>query len=343
VLTALSAHCADTGATLKSQAQHLQQELAKIMRRFGRQCRGQGHVFVSLVRQTETLLLSTGQAVAQLAQTAQAHLQSTAQLTEEQRARWDTTLTVAVVTHQQVVTQSRRLTHGKPLPRCKIVNAYDPTIAPICKGKSNCPTQFGRKPGIIAEPATGFIFAVHLPVGNPSDASYVLPLVAKVQTAFSHVPTRPTPAIHSLAGDLALNDATLRTTLHTHGILTVGIPHTVEPLSPTPTPEAVQQLLTTAGLHRKRTPRQVQLACAAGYSRPVVESIIASLLNRGAARVHYKGWHGAQVQVHMAVLAHNAATVRRIQLGRLTTRAQKFRRLLHLKPPNLLKYQEGIN
>jgi hypothetical protein len=325
------------------QAQTLQHELAKIMRGFGRQCRGQGKVFVSLVRQTETQLLATGEPVVTLAQTAQAQVQSAAELTEEQRARWDTTLTLALVTHQQIATQSRCLTHGKPLTRCKIVNAYDPTIAPICKGKSNCPTQFGRKPGLIAEPATGFIFGVQLPVGNPSDGSYVLPLVDKVQTAISHVPTRTTPTIHSLAGDLALNDATLRETLHAHGILTVGIPRTVEPLSPTPTPEAIQQVLTTAGLSRKRTPRQVQLACAAGYSRPVVESIIASLLSRGAAQLRYKGWHGACVQVTMAVLAHNAATVRRIRLGRLTSRAHKFRRLLHLKSPNLLKNKEGIN
>lgn len=313
------------------------------MRGFGRQCRGQGKVFVRLVRQTETHLLTTGDPVVALAQTAQAQVQSAAELTEDQRARWDTTLTLALVTHQQIATQSRRLTHGKPLTRCKIVNAYDPTIAPICKGKSNCPTQFGRKPGIIAEPATGFVFAVQLPVGNPSDASYVLPLVDKVQTALSHVTMRPTPALHSLAGDLALNDATLRETLHARAILTVGIPRTVEPLSPTPPPKVIHQLLTTAGLSRKRTPRQVQLACAAGYSRPVVESIIASLLSRGAAQLRYKGWHGACVQVTMAVMAHNAATVRRIQLGRLTSRAQKFRRLLHLTPPKLLKNQEGIN
>jgi hypothetical protein len=325
------------------QAQTLQHELAKLMRSFGRQCRGQGKVFVSLVRQTETQLLTTGDPVVALAQTAQAQVQSAAELTEEQRARWDTTLTLALVTHQQIVTQSRRLTHGKPLTRCKIVNAYDPSIAPICKGKSNCSTQFGRKPGIIAEPATGFVFATQLPVGNPSDGSYVLPLVDKVQTALSRVTTRSTPTIHSLAGDLALNDATLRETLHARGILTVGIPHTVEPLSPTPPPEVVQQVLTAAGLHRKRTPRQVQLACAAGYSRPVVESIIASLLSRGAAQLRYKGWHGAQVQVTMAVLAHNAATIRRIQLGRLTTRAQKFRRFLRLKPPNLVKNKEEIN
>jgi hypothetical protein len=313
------------------------------MRRFGRQCRGQGKVFVRLVRQTETHLLTAGDSVVALAQTAQAQLQSAAQLTADQRARGDTSLTVALATHHQIATQSRRLTHGKPLTRCKIVNAYDSTIAPICKGKSNCPTQFGRKPGIIAEPATGFIFAGQLPVGNPSDASYVLPLVDQVQTALSQVTTRPTPAIHSLAGDLALNDATLRQTLHTRGILTVGVPHTIEPLSPTLPPAVINQVLTAAGLHRKRTPHQVQLACAAGYSRPVVESIIASLLSRGAAQLRYKGWHGACVQVTMAVMAHNAATVRRIHLGRLTTRAQKFRRLLHLKPPNLLKMKEGIN
>jgi hypothetical protein len=313
------------------------------MRRFGRQCRGQGKVFVSLVRQTETHLLTTGEAVVALASTAQAQLQSASQLTEDYRLRWDTTLTVALATHHQIVTQSRRLTHGKPLTRCKIVNAYDSTIAPICKGKSNCPTQFGRKPGLLAEPATGFVFAAQLPVGNPSDASYVLPLVAQVQRALSHVTTRPAPTIHSLAGDLAVNDPTLRERLHAQGLLTVGIPRTIEPLSPTPSPEAIHEVLTTAGLHRKRTPRQVRLACAAGYSRPVVESIIASLLSRGAGQVRYKGWHGACVQLTMAVMAHNAATVRRIRLGRLTTRAQKFRRLLHLKPPNLLKYQDGIN
>jgi hypothetical protein len=310
------------------------------MRRFGRQCRGHGKVFVHLVRQTETHLLTTGAPVVTLAQTAQAQVQTTPELPEDQRARWDVTLTLALLTHQQIVTQSQRLTHGKPLTQCKIVNAYDPTIAPICKGKSNCPTQFGRKPGIIGEPATGFVFAARLPVGNPSDGSYVLPLLDQVQTALAKVTTRPAPAIHSLAGDLAVNDATLRETLHARGILTVGIPRTVEPLSPIPSPEAIAEVLTTAGLHRKRTPHQVQLACAAGYSRPVVESLIASLLSRGAGQLRYKGWHGAGVQLTMAVIAHNAATLRRIRHGRLTTRAQKFRRLLHLKPFNLLKNKE---
>jgi hypothetical protein len=301
------------------------------MRRFGRQCRGQGQVFVSLVRQTETQLLQAGQPVVGLAQAAQAYVQGAAHLTEDQQGRLATHLAGALAAHHQILTQSRRLTNGKTLTQCKIVNAYDPTIAPICKGKSNCPTQFGRKPGIIAEPASGFIFAFALPVGNPSDASYVVPLVDKVQHALGRVTTRSTPAIHSLAGDLALNDAHLRETLHGRGILTVGIPHTVEPLTPTPTQEEIYRMLHQAGLDGKRTPHQVQLACAGGYSRPVVESIIASLLCRGAARLTYKGHRGAPVQVGMVVLAHNGATLWRIRQDRLSKRAQKFRRLLRLK------------
>ena len=42
----------------------------------------------------------------------------------------------------------------------------------------------------------------------------------------------------------------------------------------------------------------------------------------------------------LIAMAHNAATLRRIRHGRLTTRAQKFRRLLHLTPCNLLKNKE---
>jgi hypothetical protein len=82
--------------------------------------------------------------------------------------------------HELIRTQSKRLTQGKKLHHCKLVNAYDLSIAPIIKGKSNCPAQFGRKPGIASEPASGFIFANLVPMGNPSDCSYVLPWLDKV-------------------------------------------------------------------------------------------------------------------------------------------------------------------
>jgi hypothetical protein len=234
------------------------------MRRFGRQGRGLGNVFVRLGRQTETPLLARGQPVLTLARAAQDALHGGMQLSGEQRAPLDTQLTTALQAHQRIEHQSRRLTQGKALPHCKIVNAYDPTIAPICKGNSNCPAQFGRKPGIIAEPAAGFIFALHLPVGHPRDARDVEPLVDKVEQAIAWVRTRPTPAIHSLAGDLALNDAALRETLHARGMLTVGIPTTVDPFPPSPTPEDVSRMLDEADLHDIRTPSQVHLAYACG-------------------------------------------------------------------------------
>ena len=217
---------------LQAHAQQLQQDLIKIMRRFGRQCRGMSRVFVTLVRQTERQLLESGQLILPLARAAQECVHGAPHLSEDQRARLHTQLTAALEAHHRIAHQSRRLTQGKALSHCKIVNAYDPTIAPICKGKSNCPTQFGRKPGIIAEPAAGFIFALHLPVGNPSDAGYVEPLVDKVEQAIARVRTRPIPTIHALAGDLALNNAALREALHARGILTVGIPTTVDPLPP---------------------------------------------------------------------------------------------------------------
>ena len=313
------------------------------MRRFGRQCRGKGKVFVTLVRQTEKQLLATGQQVVPLAQAAQARGQSAAQLAEGQREHVDTKLQVALAAPQQIARQSRRLTPGKPLSPCTIVNAYDPTIAPICKGKSNCPTQLGPKPGSIAEPATGFIFAAQLSGGNPGDSSSVLPVGDKVHHALTQGAGRPPLALHARAGDLARKDAARRVALHGRGILPGGIPHTGEPLTPAPTPEDSLRILNEAGLNRKRPLRQAPLACACGYSPPVVASIIASLLCRGAARITYKGHRGAVVQVGMAVRAHNAATVVRIHQQRLSTRAQKLRRLLRLRRHNVNQVNDSKN
>jgi hypothetical protein len=313
------------------------------MRRFGRQCRGQGQVLVRLVRDTEVRLLDIGQPVVALAQAAQAGLQSARPLDASRQQRWATALSEALSAHEHIAKQSRRLIHGKRLEHCKIVNAYDPTIAPILKGKSNCPAQFGRKPGLISEPTAGFIFATHAPVGNPSDTSDVLPLVEKVQHALTRVKASHRPAIHSVAGDLGVNDATVRQGLHERGILTVGIPQTIAPITPKPTPQEVLDLLNGAGLNRKRTPYQVQLACTCGYSRPVVESHIASVLCRGAGQLRYKGLQGAGVQIGMTAMAHNGAAIIRIRQQRLSKRAQKCRRLLRLRYPNINQFNGAKN
>ncbi|WP_300399546.1 hypothetical protein, partial [uncultured Sphingobium sp.] len=129
-----------------------------MMRTFGRQCRGKRKVFVTWVRHTERQLLQVGEAWVPLALSAQLYLHEIEALSAAQKARLERRLEDAVEAHQRIEAQSRRLVHGKGLLHCKIVNPYDQTIAPISKGKSNCPTQFGKKPGIIAEMATGFIF-----------------------------------------------------------------------------------------------------------------------------------------------------------------------------------------
>jgi hypothetical protein len=313
------------------------------MRRFGRQCRGHGKVLVTLVRQTEQQLLQLGSPIAALAQAAQQGLQRAPHLAEPQRDRLARHLQAALEAQHAIRTQARRLTQGKRLHHCKIVNAYDGTVAPILKGKSNCPAQFGRKPGLLSEPTTGFIFATRVPVGNPSDPSYVLPMIAKVQEAIDRVSLPRRLAIHSVAGDLGVNDAALRHALHARGILTVGIPQTVAPIPPSPTQEEVRWSLTAAGLHRKRTPHQVHLAFACGHSRPVVESHIASLLARGAGQIRYKGLQGAVVQLGMTVIAHNGAAMVRIRQRRLSKRAQKFRRLLGLRHRNINQINSSKN
>ncbi len=331
MITRIAQRCSRQTTQVQRPAHSLHQESTTVMRGFGRQCRGHGHVFVKVVRQTEQQLLELGQPIIALGQQAQQLLTQATTLSEAARKRLTEAYNAAMYSHTHIPKQSTQLTHGKKLRHCKLVNAYDLTIAPILKGKSNCPAQCGRKPGIASEPATGFIFATRVPEGNPNDASYVLPLLDKVQSAIERVQTTPKLRLHSVAGDLGLNDAALRQALHARGILTVGIPQSVTPLAPNPTAEEIGAILTKAGLQRQRTPYQVQLACACGYSRPVVESHIASLLSRGAGQGRYKGHPGAVRQQGMTVMAHNGAPLVRIRQQHLSKRAQKFRRLLGLR------------
>src|SRR6266850_7083336 len=236
----IAQQCSRRATQLQRQAYSLQQELKKVMRCFGRQCRGQGQVFVTLVRQTEQQLLELGKPLLALEQQAQQLLTQATALGDSTHKRLAETCDAAMSRHTHLRKQSTQLTQGKKLRHCKLINAYDLTLAPILKGKSNCPAQFGRKPGIASEPATGFIFANRVPEGNPHDVSYVLPLLDKVQSALDRVSALPRLRVHSVAGDLGINDAALRQALHARGLLTIGIPKTVEPINPTPTPEEIQ-------------------------------------------------------------------------------------------------------
>jgi len=219
-------------------------------------------------------------------------------------------LAAASDAHRHIAKQSQRLTQGKKLAQCKIVHAYDPTIAPIMKGKSHCPAQFGRKTGLLSEPASGFIFANRVPHGNPSDPSYVLPLLDKVQQAIDLVASPQRLRVYSLGGDLGSMMSHCATRCTGRGILTVGIPTTVEPINPTPSQQEVRDILngrasTVSGPPHQSAPCLMPVA----YSRPVVESHIATLMSRRCGPLHYKGSEGAVVQMGMIVMAHNGAVL----------------------------------
>jgi hypothetical protein len=331
VITSLTAPCATQGTALQAPTQPLQRDLEPMRRRVGRQCRGLGPVCVTLVRRTATPWLELGEQGLPLARAAPGYLHGATPLSADQQARLTPQLTAARDAQHRIAHHSRRLPPGKAWSHGTLGNADAPTMAPMCQGHSHCPAPCGRKPGRLAEPAAGFIVALHLPGGHPRDASDVDPFVDTMEQAITRVRTRPTPAIPSLAGDLARTDAAWREALQARGIRTGRLPHTVDPLPPSPTPKDVVRILDEADWRSIRTPSQGHLACACGDSRPVVESLMASRLCRGAARLLYKGHRGAIVHTGMAVIAHYAAPLVRIHAYRLSKRARMVRRRLLLR------------
>tara|TARA_B000000460_G_C21514168_1_gene392557 strand:- start:29 stop:964 length:936 start_codon:yes stop_codon:yes gene_type:complete len=307
------------------------------MRSFGRTCRGKQKVYLSLVRDTERQVLKGGQHVRALGLSVLLHLQEDVLVEETLHERLGQKLSQALQTHKLVEQQSRRLVNGKTLGHCKIINPYDVTLAPIKKGKSNCPTQFGRKPGLIAEVATGFIFGLHLPDGNPDDRTYMMPLLDQVGQAILKLGRKRKPTIHSVATDLGFRDENLQRQLHTRSILTVGMPQTTNPIPAVPTCEMVQTQQQETKFDPPASKTRIKIAYACGYRRPVVESLIECLASKGATRIKYKGHRGAIIQTTAAILACNGDTLVRIKHNRISKKAQRFRRFFGLKTPNLIK------
>ena len=131
------------------QAQQLQHDLQKIMRRFGRQCRGMGNVLVTLVRQTETQLLECGHQVLPLARTGQARLaQRMTQLSEEQRTRLSTQLTAALEASPTDRTPIPTADAGQNgHPRQQSSTPTIPRLRPLAKAKATAPPSLAASRG----------------------------------------------------------------------------------------------------------------------------------------------------------------------------------------------------
>jgi hypothetical protein len=111
----------------------ISKDLQKVMRGFGRTCRGKQKVYLSLVRETERQVLKIGRTVSALGFSVILHLQDDVLLDEVLQERLSQKLSQALQTHKLIEQQSRRLVNGKPLSQCKIINPYDVTLAPIKK------------------------------------------------------------------------------------------------------------------------------------------------------------------------------------------------------------------
>ena len=122
------------------------------MHSFGRQCRGQGQVFVKLVRQTERHLLVLGHPIEAWIQQARECLHQDSSRSQAQRERLLQNLEATSDAHRHITKQSQRLTQGKQLAQCKIVNAYDPTIAPSSKARATAPPSLAAKAAFCRSP-----------------------------------------------------------------------------------------------------------------------------------------------------------------------------------------------
>src|ERR671914_2829097 len=103
----ISKPCAGASTTLSTQAKELHQSLQKVMRRFGRQCRGQGKVFVNLVRQTEQHLLDLGESIETWTEQARTYLHQDRTRSQAQRERLLRELVASCDAHRHITKQSQ--------------------------------------------------------------------------------------------------------------------------------------------------------------------------------------------------------------------------------------------
>ena len=262
------------------------------------------------------------QEVLPLARAAQAHVHGAMHLSEAQRARLHTQLTAALEAHHRIARQSRRLTQGKALPHCKIVNATIPRLRPSAKGRVTVPPSSAANRALSPSQRR----ALSLPGICPWAIRVMPAMWCPGSTRWSRrwpgsrrAPPRPSTRWRAI---WRCNDAALREALHERGILTVGIPRTVDPLPPSPTPEDVFRSLEEADLHHIRTPTQVHLAYCVWlqpprgrkhHCQPAVSWSWAPHLQRAPRcdRPNRDGGHGAQrsdIGAHPRVSSVEAST-----------------------------------
>lgn len=181
---------------------------------------------------------------------------------------------------QRLVEQTKQVLGGDPHVKNRVVSVFDQHARPIRKGKLDKPTEFGRVVRL-DQSDDGYITGYQVHIGNPGDASQVIPAVEHHVAVFGHAP-------EGFAGDRGMASANNDRQLPKLGVQTVSLPR-AGPIDD----------------QRKVVEREPAFQDLKRW-RAGIEGLI-SLMKRvfGWARCLFKGTVATEAWVDWSVLAHN--------------------------------------
>jgi IS5 family transposase len=181
---------------------------------------------------------------------------------------------------QRLIEQTKQVLGGDPHVKNRVVSVFDQEARPIRKGKLDKPTEFGRVVRL-DQSDDGYITGYQVHVGNPGDASQVIPAVAHHLAVFGQAP-------EGFAGDRGMASTNNDRQLAKLGVKTVSLPR-AGPLDD----------------QRKAVEQEPAFQDLKSW-RAGIEGLI-SLMKRifGWARCLFKGTPGAEAWVDWSVLTYN--------------------------------------
>ena len=116
---------------------------------------------------------------------------------------------------ERIVEQTQQKLQGQQSIPDRIVSFYDPEARPICRGKLDKPTEFGRTMQLVQD-RSGIILDYEIGQGNPRDKTELVPLVKRFKRRFGRAPT-------GLAADKGYSSAQNLTAVRALGVRHIGI------------------------------------------------------------------------------------------------------------------------
>jgi transposase, IS5 family len=123
---------------------------------------------------------------------------------------------------ERVVAQTRsRLAGVMPDSATRLVSLNDPDARPIRKGRLGKPVEFGYKAQLV-DNADGVILDHSVEVGNPADASQLIPAIERIKRCTGRAP-------RAVTADRGYGEASVERDLYALGVRVVAIPRKSKP------------------------------------------------------------------------------------------------------------------